>query len=199
MLVDARRFRTCGSRFRRGWGLGLRFQGARFRFHVQGWEEEDEGLGGLLALRVVLVDARRDVHPHHVRVLAHLVQKFGVWGCICLKWYASGCAAPPPERATSWPAVGGDWLRVSGFGFRNSGLEQSCVGFSGFGVAYSGRGTTRAKDAQGTPTKSHISTSILVYEDNVANSRSNFGGLRASDFGCQASGFGTGVGSLRGG
>jgi len=29
-----------------------------------------------------------------------------------------------------------------------------------------GRGTTRAKDAQGTPTQSHISTSILVYEDH---------------------------------
>jgi len=29
-----------------------------------------------------------------------------------------------------------------------------------------GRGTTRAEDAQGTPTQSHISSSILVYEDN---------------------------------
>jgi len=29
----------------------------------------------------------------------------------------------------------------------------------------SGRGTTRAEDAQGTPTQSHISPSILVYED----------------------------------
>ena len=29
----------------------------------------------------------------------------------------------------------------------------------------SGRGTTRAEDAQGTPTRSHISPSILVYED----------------------------------
>ena len=28
-----------------------------------------------------------------------------------------------------------------------------------------GRGTTRAEDAQGTPTQSHISPSILVYED----------------------------------
>ena len=31
----------------------------------------------------------------------------------------------------------------------------------------SGRGTTRAEDAQGTPTQSHISPSILVYEDKV--------------------------------
>jgi len=28
-----------------------------------------------------------------------------------------------------------------------------------------GRGTARAEDAQGTPTHSHISPSILVYED----------------------------------
>ena len=28
----------------------------------------------------------------------------------------------------------------------------------------SGRGTTRADDAQGTPTQSHMSPSILVYE-----------------------------------
>jgi len=28
-----------------------------------------------------------------------------------------------------------------------------------------GRGTKRAEDAQGTPTQSHISPSILVYED----------------------------------
>jgi len=28
-----------------------------------------------------------------------------------------------------------------------------------------GRGTTRAEDAQGTPTQSHISPSILVYEE----------------------------------
>ena len=29
-----------------------------------------------------------------------------------------------------------------------------------------GRGTTRAEDAQGTPTQRHISPSILVYEDD---------------------------------
>ena len=32
--------------------------------------------------------------------------------------------------------------------------------------AYTGRGTTRAEDAQGTPTHSHISPSVLVYEEN---------------------------------
>jgi len=32
----------------------------------------------------------------------------------------------------------------------------------------SGRGTTKAEDAQGTPTQSHISPSILVYEDKLA-------------------------------
>ena len=30
---------------------------------------------------------------------------------------------------------------------------------------HSGRGTTTADDAQGTPTQSHISPSILIYED----------------------------------
>ena len=35
------------------------------------------------------------------------------------------------------------------------------------GVIDSGRGTTKAEDAQGTPTHSHISPSILVYEDKT--------------------------------
>jgi len=35
----------------------------------------------------------------------------------------------------------------------------------GLFCSLSGRGTTRAEDAQGTPTQSHISPSILVYED----------------------------------
>jgi len=30
-----------------------------------------------------------------------------------------------------------------------------------------GRGAVRAEDAQVTPTQSHVSTSILVYEDNL--------------------------------
>jgi len=33
-------------------------------------------------------------------------------------------------------------------------------------VIDSGRGAARAEDAQGTPTQSHISPSILVYEEN---------------------------------
>ena len=33
----------------------------------------------------------------------------------------------------------------------------------------SGRGATRAEDAQGTPTQSHISPSILVYENEEKN------------------------------
>jgi len=45
------------------------------------------------------------------------------------------------------------------------------VGSSGLvidsGLVGSGRGTTRAEDAQGTPTQSHISPSILVYEDRL--------------------------------
>ena len=38
---------------------------------------------------------------------------------------------------------------------------------------FSGRGTTRAEDAQGTPTQSHISPSTLVYEDNKPPRSSN--------------------------
>ena len=33
----------------------------------------------------------------------------------------------------------------------------------------SGSGATRAEDAQGTPTQSHVSPSILVYEDSLEN------------------------------
>ena len=33
--------------------------------------------------------------------------------------------------------------------------------------AGSGRGAARAEDAEGTPTQSHISPSILVYEDEM--------------------------------
>jgi len=36
---------------------------------------------------------------------------------------------------------------------------------SGLGFKVPGRGAARAEDAQGTPTQSHISPSILVYED----------------------------------
>ena len=35
-------------------------------------------------------------------------------------------------------------------------------------VIDSGLGTTRAEDAQGTPTQGHISPSILVYEDIIS-------------------------------
>ena len=35
------------------------------------------------------------------------------------------------------------------------------------GLFGSGRGTTRAEDAQGTPTQSHISPSIQVYKDDL--------------------------------
>ena len=42
----------------------------------------------------------------------------------------------------------------------------------------SGRGAARAEDAQGTPTQSHISPSILVYEDLVVPSSLGSGSLR---------------------
>jgi len=48
------------------------------------------------------------------------------------------------------------------FGVSCSGLIDS--GFVG-STDLSGRGTTRAEDAQGTPTQSHISPSIQEYED----------------------------------
>jgi len=38
-------------------------------------------------------------------------------------------------------------------------------GFSSITSTGAGRGTARAEDAQGTPTQSHISPSILVYEE----------------------------------
>ena len=44
----------------------------------------------------------------------------------------------------------------------------------------SGRGTTRAEDAHGTPTQSHISPSILVYEDKYLRYEPGFRGGRSS-------------------
>ena len=50
-------------------------------------------------------------------------------------------------------------------------IDSGLVGSTGFhsshpqGHELSGRGTTRAEDAQGTPAQSHISPSILGYED----------------------------------
>jgi len=47
----------------------------------------------------------------------------------------------------------------------DSGLVGSTDFHSSHPQGHSGRGTTRADDAQGTPTQSHTSPSILVYED----------------------------------
>ena len=46
------------------------------------------------------------------------------------------------------------------------GLTSKTELCSNFGC--SGRGATRAEDAPGTPTQSHISPSILVYEENIS-------------------------------
>jgi len=58
-------------------------------------------------------------------------------------------------------------------GYSRNPFEDSCVAASheviDSGLVGSGRGTTRAEDAQGTPTQSHISPSILVYEENPGN------------------------------
>ena len=49
-------------------------------------------------------------------------------------------------------------------------IDSGLVGSTNFlsFITSTGRGTTRAEDAQGTPTQSDISTSILVYEDNFS-------------------------------
>ena len=44
-----------------------------------------------------------------------------------------------------------------------------------------GRGTARAEDAQGTPTQSHISPSILVYEDSRLDLENGSSQLRIPD------------------
>ena len=40
-----------------------------------------------------------------------------------------------------------------------------CMAMIDSGLVGSGRGTARAEDAQGIPTQSHVSPSILVYKD----------------------------------
>jgi len=65
----------------------------------------------------------------------------------------------------------GFWV-VSGLGFiirfrvSNIGFRLTCVVFRVDDRVRVGRGAARAEDAQGTPTQSHMSPSILVYEDN---------------------------------
>jgi len=65
----------------------------------------------------------------------------------------------------------GGRCRASWHGIAKSGPEHgsgfSVVGVDILRVDLSGRGTARAEDAQGTPTQSHISPSILVYEEKV--------------------------------
>ena len=51
-------------------------------------------------------------------------------------------------------------------------------GLDGSTEFLSGRGAARAEDAQGTPTQSHISPSLLVYEDTIEQGADNlFGDL----------------------
>ena len=47
----------------------------------------------------------------------------------------------------------------------------------------SGRGTTRAEDAEGTPTESHVSLSILVYEEKSGTVFLGGGGMLGSEEG----------------
>ena len=67
------------------------------------------------------------------------------------------------DRVNFWRSMSTKWLQEQGNGSKYEAgvtLEGPFVGTD------SGRGTTRAEDAQGTPTQSHISLSILVYEGN---------------------------------
>jgi len=47
----------------------------------------------------------------------------------------------------------------------NGAVAVRTIGAVAGGDRLSGRGTTRVEDARGTPTQSHISPSILVYEE----------------------------------
>ena len=51
------------------------------------------------------------------------------------------------------------------------------------GQFYSGRGAARAEDAQGTTTQSHISSSILVYEEMVSDTAEPHGCIAHSQRG----------------
>ena len=76
---------------------------------------------------------------------------------LSLKWRPNwGGNSPQLESGGVWPLI-------------DAGL----VGSTDFHS--SGRGTTRAEDAQGTPTQSHISPSILVYEENRCLSQAEAG------------------------
>ena len=50
---------------------------------------------------------------------------------------------------------------------RNRGAFKTVIDSGLVGSTDFGRGTVRAEDAQGTPTQSHISPSILVYEEKT--------------------------------
>jgi len=69
------------------------------------------------------------------------------------------------------------------FGLIGSGLVGSTDLHS------SGRGAARAEDAQGTPTQSHISPSILVYEDYGFKSSGSGFRVQGSGFGVWGLGF----------
>ena len=71
------------------------------------------------------------------------------------------CHAPPRQCKESLERGHVAFSRLSSFVVIDSGL----VGSTDF------HSTTRAEDAQGAPTQSHISPSILVYEDKKAISK----------------------------
>ena len=74
------------------------------------------------------------------------------------RWFRRGAG-------TTWSRKSyGETERVDAICVRDSRLTRRGTTHS---RDLSGRGAARAEDAQGTPTQSHISPSILVYEDTI--------------------------------
>ena len=69
----------------------------------------------------------------------------------------------PRNSAGSNPAYSTEWMSWD-HNLRYTGYDRLRVGWL-IGSSFIGRGATRAEDAQGTSTQSHISPSILVYEN----------------------------------
>jgi hypothetical protein len=59
-------------------------------------------------------------------------------------------------------------------------VSLGCVPVIDSGLAFSERGAAKAEDAQGTPTQSHTSLSILVYEEKFFTGTTILNGQRRS-------------------
>ena len=72
-----------------------------------------------------------------------------------------------PPRTLQWDYAKGPMLALSANRCSLVWLVRESLLSAVERVIKSGRGAARAEDAQGTPTQSHISSSILVYEENI--------------------------------